>query len=202
MGGRMIKLDRTWWRILVGAVVAVLVVIANEDLILAQEGKEQGTIEERQTYCSKMGDFSDPVPYSSHLTVHYLVARDVCYRKEPDLAPKTNTIAVQKLDGAKIAPILRIITQYNYTDDGWKQFKSALKEHYGNDYSEVSADTVPLFSPNLKKQAQASDVVKITHWMDSDEVGYYFTDLERMYSYINYSFVREIDENVVYIDYK
>ena len=158
--------------------------------------------EEGQAYCSTIGNFSDPVPYSSHLTVHYVVARDVCYRKEPDLVPKTNTISVQKLDGAKIAPILRIINRYHYTDDGWKQFKSDLKSHYGNNYSEVNVDTVPLFSPNLKKQAQASDVVKITHCMDSNEVCYYFTDLERMYYYIKYSFVEGIDETAVYIDYQ
>ena len=157
---------------------------------------------ERQAYCSKYGVFSNPVPYSSHLSVHYFVGTDNCYRKEPDLAPKTNTICVQKLAGADIKPIFRLINKYNYKVEDWDSFKSSLKSQFGSAYSEVSGTDVPLFSPHLKAQLQSGDVVRIPGCMGGNEDCYYFTDRESMLFYIKYQFAEDPDEKSVYVEYQ
>ena len=173
-----------------------------EKVTLQRQGKEQGTLEERRAHCSHVGGFSDPVPYSPHLTVHYIVTKDMCYRKEPDLAPHTNTIAIQRVDGAKLIPILRIIKHYHYTDDGWPKFKSSIKSEYGSEnYREISADAVPLFSHNLKEHIQPGDVVQITNCGETGKTCYYFTDHEGMFYYMKHNFEEGTDETAVYVDY-
>ena len=167
---------------------------------MALEALGQGRLEERRAACTRTGKFFDPVPLSSHLMVHYVVTRDTCYRKEPEgAAPCANTIAVQQLDGGNVIPIIRICNQYHYTDDGWNSFKSNLKRKHWSDYSEVNAETMPLFSSNLRKHIQSGDAVKITSCTEQGVTCYYFTDREWMFFYIKYE---DVDEAAVYLDYE
>lgn len=191
--------------IIAAAVVLVLWIGSSKEfqtkvMLKRQEKMGQGMLEERQAHCAKSGSFSDPVPYSAHLTVQYPVKPQACYRKEPDLAPKTNTISVQKLDGVEITPIFRIINKYNYTEADWASFKSQLKSQESN-YREVDAEAVPLFSPNLRSHLQPGDVVKITNCMRSDATCYYFTDRENLLYLMQHNLTDDLDE-AVYVDYK
>ena len=165
-----------------------------------QEKMGQGTLEERQAHCAKVGTFSDPVPYSAHLTVHYPVTPQACYRKEPDLAPKTNTISVQKLDGIEITPVFRIINEYNYTEADWTVFKSKIKSQQGNS-QEIDAEAVPLFSANLRNHLQPGDVVRVTNCMGSGATCYYFTDRENMLYLMQLNMTDNLRE-AVYVDYQ
>lgn len=168
-----------------------------------QEKSGQGTLEERQAHCAKTGRFFDPVPYSSHLAVHYVVTGDACYRKEPDLAPKTNTISVQRLHGLDITPIFRIINKYHYTAEGWEGFTSQLKKENESNYTEISTEAIPLFSPGLKEHIQIGDAVQITNCMgEQGYTCYYFTDREWMFFYTKYDFANDVDETAVYVDYQ
>ena len=165
-----------------------------------QEKMGQGTLEERQAHCAKTGTFSAPVPYSTHLTVHYSVTPQACYRKEPGLAPKTNTISVQKLNGIEITSIFRIINEYNYTEVDWATFKSGIKIQQSN-YQEINAEAVPLFSANLRNHLQPGDVVRVTNCMGFDATCYYFTDREHMLYLMQQNMTDNLPE-AVYVDYQ
>ena len=169
-------------------------------MLKRQEKMGQGTLEERQAHCAKVGTFSDLVPYSAHLTVHYSVTPQTCYRKEPALAPKTNTISVQKLDGIQITPIFRIITEHSYTEADWASFKAQVKNQESN-YREVDASAVPLFSPALRSHLQSGDVVEIANYKESGVPCYYFTDREKILYLIQLNMTEDVGR-VVYVDYE
>ena len=191
--------------VIAAAVICIIWVGSSEQFqtsvaLKRQERLGQGTLEERQAHCTKVGIFSDPVPYSAHLTVHYPVTPQACYRKEPDLAPKTNTICVQKLSGIEITPVLRIITKYNYTEADWAVYKSQIKSEASN-YEEIDAEAVPLFSANLRNHLQPGDVVRVTNCMGSGGTCYYFTDREMLLYLMQHNPTDNLPE-AVYVDYQ